>query len=145
MKPTYITAVKHYVGMSTDGLPTDGVTGDTAYTIDNQKEYINNDGNWYLKSDGKSSACDMLSLKITISDVVYNGVFSGQNVTVTVPYGTTVTSLTPTITKSANATVSPSTAQDFTDPVNYTVTAQDTINSKTYKVTVVVEPEPETP
>ena len=48
--------------------------------------------------------------------------------------------LSPTITISKGATLSPNTgvAQDFTKPVSYTVTAQDK-TTKTYKVVVTVE------
>jgi len=51
-----------------------------------------------------------------------------------------VEALSPTITISKGATPSPNTgvAQDFTKPVNYTVTAQDK-TTKTYKVVVTVE------
>ena len=62
-----------------------------------------------------------------------------HKISVTVPYGTEVSSLTPTITVSAKATVSPSsgTEQNFTSPVNYTVTADDGAK-QTYSVTVTV-------
>ncbi|MFA5080666.1 MAG: hypothetical protein WC472_03540, partial [Candidatus Paceibacterota bacterium] len=51
---------------------------------------------------------------------------TNHTIAVTVPYGTTVTSLTPTITISADATISPlsGVAQNFTSPVTYRVTAQ---------------------
>ncbi len=50
-----------------------------------------------------------------------------HTVSIVLPYGTDVTSLSPEITVSAGATVSPASgvAQDFTNPVVYTVTAQD--------------------
>lgn len=68
-----------------------------------------------------------------------NGVINETNKTiaVNVPFGTDVTSLTPTITVSGFATVSPNSgvAQDFTSPVTYTVTAQDGTNQP-YVVTV---------
>jgi len=58
-------------------------------------------------------------------------------IALTMPYGTDVTRLIPTIAVSANAVVSPASGvvQDFTNPVTYTVTAQDG-STKTYKVTV---------
>ena len=65
--------------------------------------------------------------------IVYN---SNHTVALTVPYGTTVTSLTPTITLSSGATISPSGAQDFTNPVTYTVTAMDGTTTQEYVVTV---------
>ncbi len=52
---------------------------------------------------------------------------TGYTVDITVPAGTDVTKLTPTIEISNNATISPSSGalQDFTNPVAYLVTAQD--------------------
>jgi hypothetical protein len=59
------------------------------------------------------------------------------------PYGTNLTALTPAITLSAGATVSPAsgTTQNFTTPVTYTVTAADA-STKTYSVTVTVAAAP---
>ena len=66
---------------------------------------------------------------------------AGHTVTFHMPYGTDVTALTPTITVSANATISPAsgTAQNFTNPVSYTVTAQDG-TPQVWTVTCVVDP-----
>jgi hypothetical protein len=54
------------------------------------------------------------------------GVISGQTITVTVPYGTDLTSLTPVI-EFTGKSISPAsgTAQDFSNPVTYRVTADD--------------------
>lgn len=68
-----------------------------------------------------------------------------HTVAVTMPAGTDLTALKPTITVSENATVAPASgvAQDFTDTVTYTVTAEDgTLQS--YAVAVTAE-EPTTP
>ncbi len=61
-------------------------------------------------------------------------------VTAAVPHGTAVTALVPTITLPAGATVAPASgvAQDFTDPVTYTVTAEDGETSADFTVTVTV-------
>jgi len=61
---------------------------------------------------------------------------TGRNITVTVPFCTNITSLTPTITHTG-VSLSPASgvAQDFTDPVVYTVTASDG-STKDYTVTV---------
>ena len=69
---------------------------------------------------------------------------SGNSISLTVPYGTDVTALTPTITLSYGATVSPTsgTAKNFTNPVSYVVTAQDGATSKTYTVTVTIAAQP---
>jgi hypothetical protein len=65
------------------------------------------------------------------------GTIGDGEIAVTVPYGTDVTSLAPTITVSAGASVSPASgaAQDFTSPVTYTVTAEDESTAE-YTVTV---------
>jgi Domain of unknown function (DUF5018) len=62
---------------------------------------------------------------------------SGNTVMATVPFGTPVTVLVPTITVSAKATVSPAsgTAQDFSKTVTYTVTAEDG-STQVYSVAV---------
>ena len=67
------------------------------------------------------------------------GDINNTSISVSVPYGTDVTSLVPTISIIGNS-VSPNTgvAQNFTNPVSYTV--QGTFISKTYQVTVTVEP-----
>jgi hypothetical protein len=69
---------------------------------------------------------------------------TAKTISVTVPFGTVVTSLTPTITVSSGATVDPAsgTAQDFTSPVEYTVTAVDG-NTAAYTVTVTIGPDPD--
>jgi len=66
------------------------------------------------------------------------GVISGTTITVTLPAGTNVSSLTPSIIYTGN-TVNPDTgiAQDFTNPVAYTVSAADT-TTKTYTVTAII-------
>ena len=63
-----------------------------------------------------------------------------KTVTVQMPQGTDVTELVPTIEVSEGATVSPASgeAQDFTNPVSYTVTAQNGTTA-VYTVTVIVE------
>ncbi len=60
------------------------------------------------------------------------------SITILMPYGTVLTSLTPTIELSDNATVVPASdvEQDFSSPVTYTVTAEDGVTSKEYTVTV---------
>ena len=62
----------------------------------------------------------------------------GNQITLNVPYGDSVTALTPTIT-SNGVSVSPASgvSQDFTLPVTYTVTAEDS-STKQYQVAVRV-------
>ncbi|NCC87820.1 MAG: hypothetical protein EOM05_08130 [Clostridia bacterium] len=79
-----------------------------------------------------------MNLLIKFSGV--SGVISGTNIAITLPAGTSVTSLTPVIVKSANSSINKTGAQDFTSPVTYTVTAEDGIATKTYTVNVTVLP-----
>lgn len=62
-------------------------------------------------------------------------------VTVLMPYGTNVTALTPSITVSTGAAISPNSGvvQNFTSPVQYVVTAEDGTTTKNWNVTVNVE------
>jgi hypothetical protein len=67
------------------------------------------------------------------------GIINDNTITVTVPYGTDITSLSPLITFTGSA-VNPAseTAQDFTNPVTYRVTADDG-STRDYTVTVQSE------
>lgn len=65
-----------------------------------------------------------------------SGVIVGTNITVTLPAGTVVTSLTPVIVHNGKM-IDKTTAQDFTTPKTYTVTAEN-LSTQTYTVTVVV-------
>lgn len=87
---------------------------------------------------GLSPHKDILSFEFTTPPA--SGTISGTAIAVTVPFGTNVTNLVPTITLSPLATVSPlgGTAADFTSPVAYTVTAEDG-TTKAYTVTVTVQ------
>lgn len=83
-----------------------------------------------LQSLGSTKA--ITSLKIgTVS-----GVISGTNITVTMPSGTVVTSLTPVIAHNGKM-IDKTTTQDFTTQKTYTVTAEN-LSTQTYTVTVVV-------
>jgi hypothetical protein len=72
-----------------------------------------------------SSAKDIISFGFGLANEV-DTIGSGT-VSINVPNGTDVTKLTPAITISDKSTVSPTsgTAEDFTNPVTYTVTAED--------------------
>ena len=74
--------------------------------------------------------------RFTILDI--DGVIGANTIDLTVPFGTALTSLTPTITHTG-ASVSPASgvAQDFTSAVAYTVTAADA-STKSYIATIAV-------
>lgn len=63
---------------------------------------------------------------------------SNKTISITVPFGTNLTSLVPTITVSNMATITPLSglAQNFTNPVLYTVKAEDG-STQNYTVTVI--------
>lgn len=81
-----------------------------------------------------SSAKDITSF--TILGIA--GTIGTNTISLTVPYGTSLTSLTPAIIHTG-ASVNPASgvARNFTSPVTYAVTAADT-STKTYTVTVTV-------
>jgi hypothetical protein len=85
----------------------------------------------------ETSSGENVITSFDIGDVT--GKINGQAITVTVPYGTDITSLSPVITFTGSA-VSPAsgTAQDFTSPVTYRVTAD---NGSTRDYTVTVQPQ----
>ena len=71
-------------------------------------------------------------------------VFEEQDIAIEVVFGTDVTTLSPTITLSQGATVAPEggVPTDFTDPVTYTVTAEDGVTTKEWVVTVTIAQPP---
>jgi hypothetical protein len=64
------------------------------------------------------------------------GSITGTNISLTVPYGTSLTSLTPMVTHNGNS-INPASgsAQNFSSPITYTVTAQDG-STQSYVVSV---------
>jgi hypothetical protein len=71
---------------------------------------------------------------------------TAHTVSVTMPYGTDITNLTPTITVSIGASIDPlsGVSQNFTNPVTYTTTAED-LTTQEWVVTVTTEGAPEEP
>lgn len=69
----------------------------------------------------------------------FDATIIGTNISVTVPFGTDVTSLAPDI-LFTGASISPNRGapQDFTNPVVYTVTAEDSSLTRDYTVTVTI-------
>lgn len=66
---------------------------------------------------------------------------AAKTVTLVLPNGTTLTSLTPTLTRSSGATYTPTGAHDFSAPVTYTVTSEDQSATAAYTVTVTAASE----
>jgi hypothetical protein len=100
---------------------------------------------WYVQGERKvlSSAKDITNFRFGSVTPAANGVINGSAITVTVPPATDLKALIATFAHSADATVkvgskeqvSGATKNDFTNPVTYTVTAQDG-TTKSYTVTV---------
>jgi hypothetical protein len=69
---------------------------------------------------------------------------TNKTISVTVPYGTDITSLAPTYVISGGATCDKASGstQDFTNPVTYTVTSSDSAITNVFTVTVNVSPQP---
>jgi photosystem II stability/assembly factor-like uncharacterized protein len=91
----------------------------------------------------KSSAKDITAFGFV--NPAMTGTISGTDIAVTVPFGTTLTNLVATFTVSDSAKISVLTVNqksgvtqnDFTNPIQYLVTAEDG-STKTYTVTVTV-------
>ena len=71
----------------------------------------------------------------------YAAAINGTNISIVLFHGTDITNLKAIVKKSAGASISPdpSTPQDYTNPVKFTVTAEDGKTTKTYTVTVKME------
>ena len=133
---TLVQTVSNIPANSTSAVIT-GLSSNTNYTF---TVTAIGDGDAYINSNesAKSSAIRTLSTLKDIATFTIAGVTAtvGTNtVTATVPYSTNLTSLTPVVTVSANATYSPLTAQNFSTDVVYTVTAEDG-STKDYTVTI---------
>ena len=88
----------------------------------------------------ESSEKQILSFSFASPAVEATITESAKTIVATVPVGTNVTALVPVITISEKATVNPASGvpQDFTNPVTYTVTAEDG-STAAYIVTVTID------
>ncbi len=115
-------------------------TSNVAYTVTAQDAVTTKTWTVNVTVQPGSTAAEIITFDIAgqTSSVVNTGT---STVNIVMPSGTIVTNLTPTITISANATISPNNgiSQDFTLPVNYIVTAQDGITTKNWTVNVTVD------
>ena len=122
-------------------------TSDSGWTIDGESAtYSKTDSTHAVVSvtfpETDSDAKEITSFSFAaagnaaLSETV-TGTVGSNTVSISVPWGTDVTNLSPTIAVSAEATISPTsgTAKDFTNSVIYTVEAEDG-STKTWTVTV---------
>jgi len=123
-----------------------GLATDVEWVVGSFVDTLQQNGDWqvgahvFASGDPDSDETDILTF--TLADQTKEATIStaAHTVDIEVDYGTTVTSLTPTITVSAGATIDPTsgTAQNFTNPVTYTVTAEDGTTEQEWTVTVTV-------
>ncbi len=116
----------------------DGSTQSYTVTVSTSANQASNTGT--QNSDNTIGSFIFSSLTPAVDGVIDN---NGHNVNLTVPLGTDVTNLVPTITIAPGATIYPYSgiAQDFTNPVIYTVTAQNgSIEDYTVTVTTAQSP-----
>ena len=127
---------------------------DPAYTVTSGAATVSQNGNLFTVTTEEDCAVTInfaeVVLPPTISSFTIPGItFTKDDVagtiTATVPFGTDVTALVPTIELSGSAPLScdplSSVEQDFTYPVTYTVTGVGGVE-KVYTVTIVEEEEP---
>ena len=119
-----------------------------SFSVSNPSNYVVTAQNGTTKTYTATIMFGTISTACDIQTFTFPGqldtVISGTNISVTVPMTTDVTALAPTYTMSAfaNGSTPSGSAQDFTQPRDYTITAQNGITTKTYTVTVTKGPVP---
>ncbi|PIV11246.1 hypothetical protein COS50_00940, partial [Candidatus Roizmanbacteria bacterium CG03_land_8_20_14_0_80_35_26] len=93
-----------------------------------------------LQSSNSAKAITAFTIPVQNGETIINE--SAHTIGITVPFGTNVTALVPTITITGSS-VNPASgaAQNFTNPVTYTVTAADS-STQAYTVTVTIGADP---
>lgn len=111
------------------GTTANDFTSPVTYTLTAQDGITTQDWVVTVEKEPAETGNAILSFRFEDLDPPVNGVVNAGDFTVAaeVPNGTDLTTLVPTIVLSDKATSSPESgvATDFTDPVTYTVTAQD--------------------
>ncbi len=101
--------------------------------------------NWTVTvTEAPSTETDVLTFELAESTGAADIDPVNATVDIEVTNGTDLTSLVPTITVSTGATIDPASgvAQNFSSPVDYTVTAENGTNTRSWTVTVTVAEEP---
>ncbi|MCX6876155.1 MAG: DUF6288 domain-containing protein [Verrucomicrobia bacterium] len=107
---------------------------------------VNNDwaplNGWQLLDKGVRAAGT--NTYTTIDTCTFGALGAAQitdrNITITVPFGTAISALSPTLVAAAGATIAPATPQNFASPVTYRVTAENGGIYQDYTVTITVAP-----
>ena len=122
------------------------IVGDPVYIAFKYHYNVDMYVNWQVDNIyiGEPTINDQAEItSFVLSEQVGEAAINSENATVTVQValGTDLTNLTPTIGLSSGATIEPASgvAQDFSEPVEYVVTAEDQTTEKTWTVTVSTE------
>ncbi|HBH48677.1 MAG TPA: hypothetical protein DDX98_08550, partial [Bacteroidales bacterium] len=132
---------KVYVGstMQESGTTANDFTSAVTYTLYDADSTVSQDWTVTVSEETASDEKQILSFVFAALDPEVYGEIdeAAHTISAAVPTGTALTALVPTINISQFASVSPESAvaQDFTNPVTYTVTAQDG-STQDYVVTV---------
>ncbi len=145
---TDVTALAPTINVSGGATitPASGIAKDFTHPVQYVVKAENNSTATYTVTvtKGLSNAAKITAFSLSAFDpeIIATIDETAKTITATVPFGTDVTALVPTITLSAGATVSPlsGAAQNFTGPVQYLVTAQNGSTKVTYTATVTVAP-----
>ena len=123
------------------------VSGVTAVNFTNPVTYViiaengSTEKQWTVTVTTSATMSDKAEiLSFTVEGQITPAIISSENATVTIGVEGDITQLAPIITISAGASINPASgvAQDFTNPVQYTVTAQNGTTTKVWTVTVNV-------
>ena len=120
------------------GVATDFSGGAVTYTVTAEDATTTQDWSVTVAEAAASTATDITGFTLSEQASAATIDSGAHTVAIEVVNGTSLTSLTPTITLSSGATVNPASgvAQDFSSSVNYTVTAQDGTTNQIWSVTV---------
>ena len=131
--PAYINGEEQVSGTSVVDF-----TNPVVYTI--VAEDGETEREWTVTITEAAVSTEAEILSFTVEGQASEEVINSQNATVVlrVMPGTDLTALVPQITISLGATIDPASgvAQDFSQPVQYTVTAQDGVTQKIWTVTI---------
>ena len=124
--------------------PASGIAQDFSspfnYTVTSQSGLVTN--NWTINVSEASASNDAYIINFSLTQQTAPATIdtAAKTVSIEVANGTDVTALTPNIIVSYGATYTPSGAQDFTNPVHYTVTSQSGNIINDWVVTVTIAP-----
>ena len=114
-------------GITATSVDITGLSPNTSYTY---TVTAIGDGSLVPNSNESSPSASVRTLNTAKAITVFSitnqnsSAINGFNISISMPYGTVTTSLIPSITHTG-VSISPSGAQDFSSPVQYTVTAED--------------------